>query len=375
MLPCILIISSLNAQRQSNIYGFVSDKSTKSALIEARVDLKSAESRNVIQTSHTDSEGGFSFSLGDTSTTYVVEVSYPEYETTSSKEFELNKMYETVNLGTIYLRKNETIKIVAKIDTIPVAQFVDNKLDAANIFPTKGAYNLLYALNPVLNDMIEIPDNYTIRYPEFPGFKSTRKSYNSRFKKDKKKGEPFISLHETSVAKDETCLAEGPTNGSNSEQSLLIPSYPYDLPVNSQTDLDHHTPSSIRHEIITTDNTFIIPYGNTKKFVFVLWKYGENGEVITKGPEVEKAYKIEYYTDNMAAQHNIASNATYGYAPMKMSSIYNIIVYNQDGNNLDPVSISDNLINTQEYYYRRDILALLNTVWTKVPIQIMNNDD
>lgn len=63
-----------------------------------------------------------------------------------------------------------------------------------------------------------------------------------------------------------------------------------------------------------------------KKFALAVYKFDENGELITNGPEVEKRYLIKYalpaLKDNPNAFHYLSGPATYAYALFPPAKLY-----------------------------------------------------
>lgn len=384
LLMNVLIISSIFGQeppgkppRQIIVQGHVLDSTTLQPLVGVRIDLKNTEKGIIMDTVYSEKDGRFEFRITDFSSVFLMEASFPNYKSSSSSIFTVNEFKKSILLDNIYLQKDERISNSAAlngptviVDTIPLAQFVENKLDVLDIYPSHGAETLFYALNPELKGRSMIPENFPIKAPVFPYFKDDRKQFNRKFKQDKKKGEPFISFNEgqskdiglasAMVSTDEMMEMHNLTEFLNMFGSR------YDL----QSNVDQEDGKYINQEVNERSSVFNALRKRTKKFVFVFWKYGADNIPILVGPQVENRFKVFYYTERTQATPNVTSNATFGYAPM-VSAKYFIKVYDQQGDPDIPIRVSDTEIDPRVYFDRYDLLYIVGKPWIKIPIQIL----
>jgi hypothetical protein len=285
----------------------------------------------VILATTTNSSGQFDLNP-DKIVAFQLRISLSGYSTVTTRITEVNPSVSTYHLGSIGLLRRPIPQPVSK------HQFLQQKFTTSKILATKGAYNLFYALNPELKEKTEVPSNYKIVYPTLPKFRPVKKRFNKRFKKDKKRDEPFIY----------TTKGEGHN-------------YFQEVALGGMTNKSFYKPSGSFLADETNGQAYFA--GKIKKFVFVIFKIGANGN-----PEIlENRYKVVYYTDNVKGDeslYNKIGNATYGYAPMK-ASIYNVEIYDQSQQG-KRVSISDDQVDPQIFFMKND---LFNS-WIKIPIQV-----
>jgi hypothetical protein len=91
-------------------------------------------------------------------------------------------------------------------------------------------------------------------------------------------------------------------------------------------------PLSDQDRFTFLNNTYI---NNTKKFALAVYKYREDGELITKGPEVEGKYIVSYVApalkDIERAYHHISNPATYAIGSFPPAKMY-LVVDDEMGN-------------------------------------------
>lgn len=89
---------------------------------------------------------------------------------------------------------------------------------------------------------------------------------------------------------------------------------------------------------IPTNQSFNVAAGNTMNFALAVYKYSEQGELITEGPEVEGKYTIRYVLpalkDYENAYHTIRNPATYAIGAFPPAKIY-MVVEDEEGNRMD----------------------------------------
>ncbi len=364
MFFMLALTNMVSAQRKKvnyfTISGFVLDRTNGNPLTGAYVQVI-AHNEPVVR-GYSGDRGDFNLSTYQLLTSFKMEISFAGYETFTSNEIKADTS-KPYNAGRILLNRiavrdtsgNRQIPDVPPVQNIPVTkeEVIKDHFRGNNILPTNGAYELFYALNPELRDRKEVPRNYHIVTPEFPRFNESKRLFNERFKLDKNKEEPYISKQ----FEKKEALAPAIEKNNIKRPGYFLPT---SLAVYSAY-------SSLLGKIKfqspllkTYDEFFFRP----KKFVFVIWKYGPDRKPITQGPEVEGKYKIIYYTDR---SRNVASNASYGYAPMNDAK-YNIEVYDQaSGTRL---RVSDDIIDPGIYFERNDVFFLFNISWIRVPIQV-----
>lgn len=356
-----LLHTKLNAQQDTSvaryqsmhtINGSVRDNSNQQVLTGARVEL--LINGNSIKTTSTNSDGVFTMSIQKLEP-FNVRISLAGYQTVNSSTYPVSRTFKN-DLGTIMLyrvvRDTPTPRPTPPAPIKTTTEVITDHIETNSIFPTNGAYELMYALNPELRGKKEIPADYRIITPTFPEFKEQRRIFNNRFDVDKNKGEPFISFQPNSSVPD-IDLAFGTYNSC----SLFTAG----IGTTQTKDYDETGILSLHDGI---ENNLFSFGGKPKKFVFVIWKYSADGKAITEGPEVEGHYKVVYFNDRV---RNVSSNASYGYAPM-YDSKYNIEVYNQKTG--ARLNASDDVIDPRKYFESRSLLILFNVSWTKIPIQV-----
>ena len=370
----LILLAVLNTRAQYYyIRGSVFDASSNKPLQNVRVDLKNADNNTLLSTTTTDANGNFIFSV-KTTYMFIVEASLYGYTSKSTSKFYFGEFQESKTLDKIYLQNNgmradtddannnqgnnnqdkkPPTHEQQRVDTLPPEKVIEKRFDALEILPTKGAYGLFYALNPELQHMHRIPENYNIRYPKFPSFSDIKPLFNERFKKDKRNGEPFISLQNFKNDMDDKIIQS--VSGKKALSFIHFPGIVSNPP---------------QADEMTGEKNLFPEYSRPKKFVFVMWKYGPDGKPITDGEEVSNKYLVKYYTDRVrgdTSAYNKASNATYGYAPM-LDAKYYIEVYEQA--TMRRVVVSDNEVDPHLYFERRDIWISFNIAYTKILIQV-----
>ena len=336
------------------VRGTVYSAELNKPLPNAKVVLKHAETKKELGNKTTGQKGDYSIVLSAPEA-FIVEVSLEGYQHYSSSKFYFAEFQNSYAVEKISLIKSSNPVTVTKVkvDTLPAKQVIEKKFSALEILPTNGAYELFYLLNPALRSNELIPENRVIVYPKFPDFDSHRKGFNRQFKKDKRKGEPFIS--QINFLDPE---AGGHTATLNKD---LITGW---QPVASA--LPERSGYSFEEPVIFNGAVA----GKPKKFVFVMWKKGRDGKPITEGPEVAGKYKVLYYLGRHRGDttaYNKSSNATYGYAPMNDAKYY-IEVYDQDTGKR--VRVSDDEIDAHKYFEQQDLFVMLNIVYMKIVIQV-----
>lgn len=345
---------NLSAQNQYFIKGSVFDAATQKPLTGVKADLKNADNNAVLQSTYTDNEGQFIFTISKLYT-FLVEASLNGYNNKVTSKFYFGEFQESYTLDKIYLQnKNSDGNIIVKKDTLPVESVFEKKMDAFNILQTKGAQELFYALNPDLKPGMKIPEDKTINYPKFPSFNESRQQFNKRYKKDKKSNGPYISM-------------ESITDPECRDYQVYIEDKKKFHVNNSQS---HFFLNDVNKQE-TRNTKQILVDAKPKKFVFVMWKKSDiNGEPVTDGPDVTNRYLVKYYFGRNRGDttlYNRSSNATYGYAPM-LDAIYYVEVYDQETGRR--VSVSDDTIDPHSYFLRKDIWISLNIVYTKILIRV-----
>ena len=262
-----------------------------------------------------------------------------KYRSYTSALTKFNRTQLSYNLGTIALSptstgSNATATIVNK-DTL-----IHTKMIALGYVPTQGAKNLFYAMNPGLRDKNEIPSNYLIKYPVLPKFKSFRKAFNKRYKKDKKRNGPYIyTFKNSNDDKEEMVFVTGGRRSIfNNEVS----------PGEGNGSVNYSSSYSAK----------------TKKFVFVFYKVDATNHIQY---QLYK-YKVVYYSEdqkNNPGEYNQSGDATYGYA-LLTAHIYDVEAYDQTNNN-KRASISDDSIDPNEIIQRHDLYKK----WNKILIQVL----
>lgn len=361
----VVLSGSIDAQTRSQytIRGIVFDATANTPLRNVKVVLKNADSNIVIQTTTTSAEGQYALITKRSSSSFIAEASISGYITNRSQRFNLNAAGE-INLDPIYLQKKGSggTGTPVHVDTLSPDKMLEKKFLALNYLPTNGAYELFYALNPALRNKDMVPDNYNLKYPRLPEFGSVRKKFNRRFKKDKKRGEPFISqIHFTDPEigvrhsfTEKAGLFNFPAVAST--RSVLGEEFMY-------SGMEVFTDAAGTNEYVSTS-------GRYKKFVFALWKYSANGVPITDGPEVAGKYTVIYYTGRNRGDesaYNKASNATYGYAPM-LDARYYIEVY--DGDTKKRVRVGEDEVDPHLAFEQKDIVIRYNISYTKILIKV-----
>lgn len=361
----IFVCMGMQAQTLYYIRGYVYDANSNSPLNNAKVALKNADNNSVLNNTKTNSDGQFIFSV-KTTYAFIAEASMDGYTTKSTAKFYFGEFQESVTLDKIYLQKNGSPVVIdpVHIDTLPPEKVIEKRFNALDILPTAGAYELFFALNPELKSKKQIPDNYEIKYPKFPSFSESRQIFNQRFKKDKRKGEPFISKK---VFSDP---------GVDFVQSGIEKKLFFNFNIYGSVSGFQETNEFMQYNnqklLLYPDgiNGYFSQYDKPKKFVFVMWKYAMDGKPVTDGVDVRNRYLVKYYTgrnrdDTLA--HNKSSNATYGYAPM-LDAKYFIEVYDQETGKR--VRVSDNEIDPHSYFERKDIWVAFNIAYSKILIRV-----
>jgi hypothetical protein len=333
-------LTSLNAQQEFSIIGLVIDSSDQKRLPAAKVELLISE--NSLKTVLTNSDGYFNLNFSKLQA-FRIRVSLDGYRIYTSSLTEVNPSTKNISLGTISLSKIIT-------DIISTREFVTQNLINIHYVTTEGAYILFYALNPDLKEKSEVPRSYKRIYPSLPKFQPVKRIFKKRFKKDKKRDEPYIYAGIQPYMK-----------GGEYSKSSYLPNYPTGYFENSNS---IPTAIGVNNGYFNSDFGITNLYsGKTKKFVFVFFKLDANGNPVF----LENRYKVYYYPDNVKGDeslYNKAGNATYGYAPMK-AKIYNVEVYDQQQNN-KRVSVSDDQIDPLVFFLRFDVF----NSWIKIPIQV-----
>lgn len=362
----LVLIGGTEAQNrnQYTVRGIVFDASTKLPLRNVSVILKNADSNLIVIRATTSAEGQYTLTAKRSNASFIAEASLSGYTTASSTKFYLNNSLE-INLDPIYLeKKNSSAVVTPPVTDVTPHQLIENKFHALNILPTEGAYELFYALNPSLENKELIKSNYEIKYPRFPDFNPVRKKFNKRFKKDKRKGEPFISK----VNLRESLLHQHPLwkKGlfSFSGTAAALPESTDELLYNGGEVLQN----------IAGTNEYVSTSGRYKKFVFALWKYSVNGKPVTDGPDVTGKYTVVYYTGRNRGDesaYNRASNATYGYAPM-LDARYYIEVYDGDTKKRIQVADGQDVVDPHLAFEQKDIFIQYNISYTKILIRVID---
>jgi hypothetical protein len=288
----------------------------------------------------TTSDGNFNIAYSKMDN-FKLRISLKGYQPFTTSDNEFSARTAEYNMGTISLQK-------IKADSVSASNLVTNSMTALHFLPTKGASTLFYAYNPRLKNMDRVPANYPIVYPRLPAFKTSKRIFKKRFKKDKKRNEPYIYTSSQDLHKHNNEDFMMPGNNTAAFAGNVI---------GDQNQLSDEQRFAIAEE---RENFFA---AKVKKFVFVFFKWdGVNTPQI-----LETQYKVHYYTDNVSGNVSLyskCSNATYGYAPMK-AAIYNIEVMDQR-NNDKRVRISDDQVDPQVYFAKYD---LFNS-WIKIAIQV-----
>jgi hypothetical protein len=349
LLP--VIFSQQPTSRRATSYytvkGQVIDAETGKGIRGSRLRVALIVGNKKILSPTPDMEGLFQMQLYKP-TPFQVMVSSTEYYTYTTPVTSVQAGTFNYNVGIIRLRKiNSDIKpdttskpTPVKVANIETTHFVQQKLMSNHYLPTKGAYDLYYALNPELRGKTEVPSNYTIRYPQLPNFRKTKRLFKKRFKKDKKRNEPYVYVwnwHQNQHVENEPVLAN---SGQHRWPTLCAKE---DLPDNRKR--------------------YFFFGGKSKKFVFVFYKRDSNGQPYY----LESRYTVFYYADDVKGHeelYNKTANATFGYAPMK-AHIYNVEVYDQAQNN-KRVNISDGRIDPYHFF---QVNELFNK-WIKIAIQV-----
>lgn len=336
-IPVLFLISAagVNAQQQQQytVSGNVIDGVSRQSLANATIVL--LIKGIPVYTDHSNSDGYFSFPFSKLQD-FTVRVTLNKYRSYISPLTKFNRTQFSYNLGTIALSptstgSNVTATIVNK-DTL-----IHSKMMALGYVPTQGAKTLFYAMNPGLRDKNEVPSNYLIKYPVLPKFKSFRKAFNKRYKKDKKRKGPYIYTFK---------------NTNNDKEEMVF--------VNS------NRRSIFNNEVSPGEGG--VNYGRyyvakTKKFVFVFFKLDAANHIQY---QLYK-YKVVYYSEdqkNNPGEYNQSGDATYGYA-LLTAHIYDVEVYDQTNGN-KKVGISDDSIDPNEIIQRHDLYKK----WNKILIQV-----
>jgi hypothetical protein len=191
-------------------------------------------------------------------------------------------------------------------------------------------------MNPGLRNKDNVPSNYSIKYPVLPKFKSFRKAFNKRYKKDKKRNGPYIYTFK---------------NENNDKEEMVF--------VNSNRRSIFNSEVSSGEARMNNNNY----YAKTKKFVFVFFKLDATNHIQY---QLYK-YKVVYYSEdqkNNPDEYNQSGDATYGYA-LLTAHIYDVEVYDQTNNN-KKVNISDDTVDPNEIIQRFDLYKK----WNKILIQV-----
>lgn len=200
-----------------------------------------------------------------------------------------------------------------------------------------GAENLFYAMNPELRGKEGVPANYNVKYPVLPKFKTFRKTFNKRYKKDKNRPGPYIYAFKGGDKESEALSVTSVNSGIfTNEADLLLAG-------------------------AASEHNRGLFFGKTKKFVFVFFKLTNNQVQF----ELYK-YRVVYYAQDQkgnTGEYNKSGDATYGYALLS-AHIYDVEVYNQS--NGSPVRISDDTVDPNEIIQRFDLYKK----WNKILIQV-----
>jgi len=333
----MMLISKAQVSQQYSVSGYIKDSATQQPLSGAKIELlfsgKSAGSTLSAKDGHFDIQISKLQAFG-------LRVSLKGYNSYSSGIIAVASYTHTYNIGEISLAKPRVI-MISKVE------LVNQKLNALHYLPTDGAYTLFYALNPVLRNKTEVPADYKIIYPILPKFKPVKRTFRKRFKKDKKKEEPYIYTF---------------SNVSNDENMTRIQ---HDSKLFANWNTDGLPADNLASRVFGVFNKNAGPFfsGITKKFVFVFFKLDPAGNPVF----LNYRYRVYYFPENVRGNeslYNKTGDATYGYAPMK-ARIYNVEVYDQQQGN-KRVNVSDDQVDPQVFFQRND---LFNS-WIKIPIQV-----
>lgn len=327
----LLFASIVNAAGQNNytISGNIADSFTKKALAGAKVELLVDGGTATVATSNSDGHFSLRFSKPQT---FQLRVGLDGYHTYMSASRQINLSQPNYDAGTILLTPAGRI---ISTDTL-----IQNKMVTMGYVPTKGATDLFYALNPELKGQSTVPANYTVKYPELPKFKPTKKKFNKRYKKDKKRNGPYIYTY---------TMKPG---GTGDAEMTWVPE--------QKQHLNYGACATTFDDAVTGKSQYY--YAKTKKFVFVFFKLDANNK-----PQYElNKYRVVYYSDDMRGnpgEYNQSGDATYGYALLR-AHIYVVEVYDQSNNR--QMRISDNTVDPNRIIQRFD----LYNKWNKILIQV-----
>jgi len=197
LLPCGMKAQRTTAQSYS-IAGYVTDSLTDKSITGAFAELLIKG----LPASNTKTDNGGHFQLRNSKpVAFQIRITLNGYNTYTSSIKEMNPSIINYNLGKISLLANtngkppDNTKPVtpppAKV-IIPTTEFLQQKMKNTSYVLTKGGYTLFYALNPDLKDKTEVPSDHKIVYPTLPQFQPVKRMFKKRFKKDKKRNEPYI---------------------------------------------------------------------------------------------------------------------------------------------------------------------------------------
>ena len=323
------------------VKGVVIDSITNRPLSTTNVVLTyENEGELVTLNDKTNTKGLFQFELKDQSD-FRLDVSKKGYVSKSVRYGEFDKQ---LDIGQIKLIPGETaseLKDTGKIQ--PVAEYVDNRLIQRNFVPTKGAIDLIYALNPKLLGIDSIKSNEEIIMPDLPDLnREKRRQFHRQFKRDKKMDPSLFTkagyLHENM----------GLARTSERRTGMILSM------MNQSEQFNERFHENSRVE----------------KFVFVIWKKDSSGNIITKGSEVEGRFLIYYFGEAKRKDSltwGRTADATYGYATMGNAK-YNVIVVDQ--RTMKQKRISDSLIDTRIFFEKQDLLLWLNVKYIRIAIQM-----
>ena len=323
------VFNGASQQQQYIVSGNVINGVNRRALANAAVELIIKET--VVHTDHSNSDGHFSFSFPKLQD-FTVRISLNGYTTYTSPVQSFNRSQFNYNLGTIPLSPSQSVKEIVNTDTL-----IRNKMITVGYVPTQGAWNLFYAMNPSLKGKDQIPSNYSIRYPVLPKFRAFRKTFNKRYKKDKKRNGPYIYTFKNSNDKEDMSFV---AHGKNIFENQVYATAENKGAVNSGR----------------------FYFAKTKKFVFVFYKIDANNKI-----QYElKKYRVVYYSEdqkNNPGEYNKSGDATFGYALLS-AHIYDVEVYDQANNKR--MRLSDDTVDPNEIIQHFDLYKK----WNKILIQV-----
>ncbi len=196
------ICDSTNAQRQSyNIQGTIYHASTEQPFNGVRVSLKKSPSNITIDTKYTDSLGYYFFSTQELPS-FSIQAFATDYTTQVSEAFSPSPGKQYTVESMFLESKGQEIKLLVTHKVVTVKFFAETKLIENKMLPTKGAYELFYALNPDLREKDSISSNYVINNPQFPEMSQATISYfKEQYKIDKAKNKTTQSQLLDSIGK------------------------------------------------------------------------------------------------------------------------------------------------------------------------------